>query len=216
MLLELFVVGTFWFWALIVAEVFWVFGFIKAERGGPAAGGLVVLALVLWLFGDFNVFAYIWAHPWEFAGGVGVYLGVGVVWSLAKWRMICGEIRDKFYDVRDRFMIKHKVTETIPAELSDKWLTELQNTDWTTGTEEGWRRRTSINEVADIIPLARNHKDYITFWMGYWPISMFWFFLHDMIEKLFQRIYDFFAGMFQRIANSVFANIPDEVRKDDK
>jgi hypothetical protein len=212
MLLELFVIGSFWFWALIIAEVAWVFGFVKYERGGPAFAGLVVLALVLWLLGDFNVFAWIWANPWELLAGVGVYLGLGVVWSLAKWRLVCTEIRDKFYEVRTKFLEDNNLGDAVPTDWSDRWLEELNNTTWS-DREDSWSRR-KIRAIKDVIPLARNHKNYIMFWMGYWPISMFWFFLHDMIEKLFQRIYDFFAGMFQRIANGVFSGIPDEIRKD--
>ena len=212
MIWELFVVGSIWFWALIVVEAVWLFGLVKYEKGWASGSSLLLTAALLCLFGNFNVFSWITYHPWNSVFYAAGYLVLGVVWSLVKWRLLCGDVRDKYLEVRQEFFDEHHIGETvIPKNLAERWLSCLRCVTWADYFEYHRHRISDIESIKDIIPNPQSHKRTILFWMAYWPLSMFWFFLHDMLERLFQELYNFFAGLFRRIANSVFAGVVDDI-----
>lgn len=85
MIVELFVIGTFWFWLLLILAAIVEYVFIDRDSGIGATATLMVTGLALWLFGNFNVFSWIWHHPGlSFCYGVG-YFVVGIIWSFVKW-----------------------------------------------------------------------------------------------------------------------------------
>ncbi|MFX6759778.1 hypothetical protein ABTH30_23050, partial [Acinetobacter baumannii] len=80
-------VGTFWFWALLLAAVVAVT--ILSENDHPLwAFFCVIVTLSLIQFcGNANPFGYLWSHPLLLGILVGLYLPGAVCWSFAKWRM---------------------------------------------------------------------------------------------------------------------------------
>jgi hypothetical protein len=214
---ELFIVGTFWFWALIVCEGIWLFGFTKYEKGWSSAGSLIVTALLLCFFGNVNVFSWIWSNPLMTLYYVIGYFVIGAAWSLIKWRFVCGDVRDKYLEVRDDFFGEHKLIagQPISPELQTRWISRVRGVNWSgylPVETADWRRR-EINSIKDIIPKAKDYKSCVLFWIGYWPLSAFWFFLSDLLERLITGIYNFLSGLLQRIANATFAGIPDDIKQ---
>ncbi|MHA2279790.1 MAG: hypothetical protein ACXAC5_02710 [Promethearchaeota archaeon] len=212
---ELFIVGTFWFWALIICEGLWLFGVSKHERGWASAVSLVLTALLLCFFGDVNIFAWIWQHPlmtvYYFIG----YLVIGAAWSVVKWRLLCGDIRDKYLEVRKDFFADRNLTsgKPIPPEHQKDWIDRIRRTEWSDYFSRWSRNSDQIKSIKDIIPKAKDYKPHILFWMGYWPLSLFWFFLSDLLERLFDKIYRLMTSLFQMIANATFAGIPDDIEQ---
>ncbi len=210
MIWELFLVGSFWFWALCVIEVAWLLRSLHEESGWGIGMSLVGLGVVLWLFGDFNVFAWAWMNPLFMLECVGAYLVLGVVWSLSKWKMLCNDIRTIVQEARVDFRKEHKIAqETIPVDLRGKWGEYLGNRDWSELPRRG-RYHGAISSIEDVIPHPRDYKATILYWLGYWPLSMIWFFFHDMIERVFNWIYQTFSKLYRSIARNTFAGIPDD------
>lgn len=208
MIWELFLIGTFWFWALIAVEFFWLLACLHQENGWGIGLSLLGLGAILWLFGDFNVFAWIWTNPILMLECAAGYLLIGVGWSLSRWKMFCVDVREVLQETRSEFLRDKKITE-ITDEHRDDWRDRLRNATWP-HTQKSWR---SIDSIDDIIPQAGEHKGTIMYWMGYWPLSMLWFFLHDMIERFFTAIYRKLKRLFQSIAQATFAGIQDDIAK---
>ena len=210
MWLGLFLVGSFWFWALCVVEFFWLLKSLHSEDGWGIGLSLLGVGLILWLLGDFNVFAWAWVNPLFMLECVGAYLVLGVVWSLSKWKMLCVDIRTMLQEAKIDFRSKYEITEdTIPLDLRGKWGEYLGNQDW------GWlpgrgRYNRSIRSIEDVIPHPKDYKATILYWLGYWPLSMLWFFFHDMIERVFTWIYRTFSRLYRSIARGTFAGISDD------
>ena len=214
MLLELFLVGSFWFWVICAVETAWLLRALHDESGWGIGMSLLGLGVVLWLFGDFNVFAWAWVNPIFMLECVGAYFVLGVVWSLSKWKMLCVDIRTILKEAKIDFKNEHKIKEdTIPPSLREKWTDYLSRRDWS--STSGYRWRGPIKSIEDIIPKAREHKATILYWLGYWPLSMLWFFFHDMIERLCDYIWQTFHKVYQSIARGTFAGIPDDFANDE-
>lgn len=175
---------------------------------------LLIVGVILWLFGDVNIFAWIGDNWLLFLETFGVYIVVGMLWSLIKWKLLCRKVRDKYYAVLAEFLKensqKSEVLTSIPEHLSEEWLNTLQNTCWSPWEE--WTPRKQIDSIRDIIPKPNDHKSYLLFWLGYWPLSVLWFFLDDVIDKLFHYIYKFLSRIYQPIANSTFADVKDDIK----
>lgn len=55
------------------------------------------------------------------------------------------------------------------------------------------------------IPQASKNKSKIIAWMAYWPFSFIGTLLNDPIRKLFNSIFNEFKELYQKMANSIFA-----------
>jgi hypothetical protein len=58
-------------------------------------------------------------------------------------------------------------------------------------------------------PQVRDHKERIVRWMMCWVTSVIWTLCHDFLTRLYRRIVDMLAGLFQRISDRVFAKFDD-------
>ncbi len=209
MLLELFLIGSFWFWAIMVVEAGWLLYCLHEESGGGIGGSLVVLSLILLLFGDFNVFSWIWFNPVLMLECAAAYLIVGSIWSVVRFKLLCTDARDLLEDTKEEFKEEHKIEGPIPADMREKWRKFAGSKSWP-GSDR-WSK--TISTIADVIPKPRNNKATILYWMGYWPLSMLWFFLHDMIERIVTRIYRAFAKMYEAIARNTFVGVDDDFKE---
>lgn len=245
MVWELFLIGSFWFWAVIFVETFWLLRCLHEESGWGIGLSLFGLGILLWLFGDFNIFTWAWYNPiWLLECAVG-YLVIGTIWSLTRWKMLCVDVRDQLNEVKEEFRLKHEISGAIiPDKLRSDWRDYLSNQCWEQWEQFG-RYRNSIrsksvaklgyieatrqyidrlqrnvaateskSSMEDIIPQPREFKARILYWLGYWPLSMLWFFFHDIIERVFNRIYKTFSRLYQSIARGTFAGIPDDLGGD--
>lgn len=206
MIWELFLVGSFWFWAIIIVESFWLIRCLHEESGTGIGGSLIGLALLLWLFGDFNIFAWIYANPLPLLQYVAGYFVVGGLWSVIRFKLLCTDARDLLEETKQEFKEQHEITGGIPTNMREKWRKFAGSRTW-----PGNRWSTSmINSIEDVIPKPRENKATIMYWIGYWPLSVIWFFLHDVIERVVRACYRRLTKMFEAIARSTFAGVEDD------
>jgi hypothetical protein len=86
-MLTLFLVGTFWFWALITVVAIMLFVF--TEKGFTYWSTFTTLAtlLLLQFYGNIKFFSWAYTHPKELILFLLAYLAVGVVYSIMKWSL---------------------------------------------------------------------------------------------------------------------------------
>lgn len=102
-----FLIGTLWFWILFgVASCLIIFFLEDALRynrdiGGGTKSTLVILgALTLYYFlgsrqDVIDLFTFVKDHPFLTLGRIGIYIGVGVVWSFFKWYFYLTNVKEK-------------------------------------------------------------------------------------------------------------------------
>lgn len=207
---ELIILGSPIFWVVVAIESLVLFATIKKEEGWPAFISLGLFAGVLCLFGDFNVFRWVWDNWLLTLELAGAYVLAGIIWSLLKWKILCWKVKVIYQKTVTEFLKghesipKYKPTATTDRAFED-WKHALSMAKWP--DYDTWGR--SFHSLADIIPQAHKNKSRILFWMGYWPISIFWFIFNDVIDKLFQNLYNMLSNVYKGIAEGTFRGIED-------
>lgn len=57
------------------------------------------------------------------------------------------------------------------------------------------------------------HKTKITHWMIYWPISGLWTLMSNPVAKAFNRIFDEFEAVYQKITDKIMKELTDKQTK---
>ncbi len=83
----------------------------------------------------------------------------------------------------------------MPPELKKDWQREMPS----------WLRN-------DGKPDVTQHKSEIIFWMTYWPVSLIWTCIDDIVKKLFEHIFNVIRSSLQGISDRAF-KIYDEDTK---
>lgn len=70
-----------------------------------------------------------------------------------------------------------------------------------------WKVSTYENLVKELTPKAIKNKAAIVMWIAYWPISMVWYIIGDLLKDLGLALYKLVGGNFQKVANSKFEQL---------
>ena len=194
---ELFVLGTFWFWALIAAEIILLFMFVEWENGFGATVSLIVFAAALQWCGDTNIIGFIFDNPLRLLAVVAAYFLLGGIWGTVKWWIFIRDRLEEYEELRDEFLRNKGLTEgtTVPQQFRREWKENLER-----------NRSYSLHgrSLADA-PRARDNKSRILRWMSFWPVSLLWSFLDDFVKRIFRSIYQRIHNFLQRIADNMWA-----------
>lgn len=184
---EIFAVGTFWFWALVVAEIILLFIFTENKHGWGGTISLVVFAGLLQWCGSIDIFGFMATNPLKIVAFVLSYVALGLLWAIyGKWVLL---IRDQISDRR---------------EAEEQWL----ESRGLKGKVLGEREKAEITDYLDRAhpqPLIKNHKADFCRWATFWWISMAWFFGADLIRRVYNEIYKSIAAYLQRISDKMWA-----------
>lgn len=200
---ELFVVGTFWFWALVVAEVLLLFVFVNYENGIGATISLIAFGALLQWFGGVDILGYMVSHPIAVLAMVAAYLLAGVTWSVIRWWLYCRDRVSKYNGLKQEFLVENGEpagTKVVPAHLRSLWAEWLKD------------HRDSNGKSLGDTPRVRDNKNRILGWMTFWVISVIWFLINDFVKGIFKEIYQYVAGFLQRIADNMFAHVRDDLQ----
>lgn len=195
----LFTLTGLWFWAIISAWVIVTFIYIHKEQPGWASFWLIAFLIGLHLGGVVNVIEIVLNHPWKILGLFGAYIGVGLVWTIFKFKMWSRDrrilINNEISQLRNNFLKEYEINETsIPKNLQEKWQRLINGNMYLARAKNGMN--------------VEENKGRLTLWAVWWPISMIWTFISDWITKIFNLlIFDMLGGLLGRIVESEKAKI---------
>lgn len=194
---ELIAAGTFWFWAIIVAEIVLLFVFINYENGIGALVSLVAFCACLQFFGDTDLVAlvvqnYLWTGV-IIAG----YIALSIPWGVFRWSMYCRDQLEVYEDSKAKFLLEKGLANTkiVPIEHREEWKRFVAST-------QSWSTKRTIADS----PLAREHKSFIIRSMSLWVIDAIWWILGDMCVRIWKNIYNRITGLLQHISDNMFSN----------
>ena len=202
---EIFVVGTFWFWALVVSEIILLFAFVNYDNGFGATISLLVFGACLQWFGQVDIIHYVSARPWAVGGALLAYFVLGLTWGIIRWYFFCLDRIRKYKELKNKFLEgKHLPLNTVmPEELRGEWDKVLD-----TAYAEGNYLRSRLSTP----PKVGDNKNRIISWMTFWIPSMIWFFINDFVKRVFKEIYQYIHGFLQRIADNMFAHVDEDLK----
>jgi hypothetical protein len=201
----IFVVGSGWFWLLLVAECIIVLVLLEWDQGAIATLTFVATLLLLQFLGDVNIYGYVIRHPETVLMGAAAYFVLGTVWAIAKWWFFVREQRSWYDELRAAFLRLHRLEPQsgMPEGLQHHWQQCLS-----LGKKNGHR--------VEVRPSAAGHKRDIVRWMSYWPWSFSWTILKDPVRKAFLTIYHNIAAYLQEISNRAFKGVEADLPPPDE
>lgn len=213
-MLDIFIFGSFWFWALIVAEFVLLLVFTEWENGVAATISAIVFLAALQFMGNVDILGHIYERPYSVIFIVLAYLLIGIGWATFQWvRFNKAKIR-KYYEILAEYCERYNLprdTKVLPEEHKKEWIRQVS------------RSEDKNKETIASTPKIRHHKAKVMKWMSLWVFSMILFFLKDMVKEFVYFIYLSIAGHLQKIADSIWnkSDIADnlkvsEVMKDDE
>lgn len=203
-MLELFVAGTFWFWALVVIEIVLLFLFVEWENGVGATVSLLVFGAALQFFGDTDILGYVMSNPVQLLIIAAAYFAIGAVWSIIKWYIFCKDRLEEYNELKSEFLrskgLPEKVSDPIPVEYRTEWKKKLED-----------RRNYRSDRLLSEAPLVRHHKAQVLRWMSFWPISVIWSLINDFVKRVCKSIYLRIAKFLQRVSDNIFSGVQGDL-----
>lgn len=194
---ELFVVGTFWFWMLLAAEIALLFMFVEYENGFGATVSVLVFGAALQLMGGVDILGFLYAHPIKVVALVAAYFALGAIWGVVKWWIFCSDKLREYEEFKSEFLKDngHAGAKVVPEDLRAKFKRCLvDHAPWKGGC------RRDLSQA----PLVKEHKARVLRWMTFWWVSLIWSLINDFVKRLFREIYNRIAAFLQHISDAMF------------
>ncbi|MAG26095.1 hypothetical protein CMI47_10995 [Candidatus Pacearchaeota archaeon] len=229
MITEFILIGGFWFWALIALFVVLEIACIENVKSIASFFCFLAFLAILALFSSITLgvmLSFVASNwPWVIVGLAG-YLIIGTGWSTFKWKNLLYwrkiSIKEGIEKAKKKVAAKKSDTERgigrfVPRDektiYSDEINQSLSECDHFVGA--------SISDYGDrdgIKPTVGTYKEEIFVWITWWPFSMVWYAIHDVVREVVDWIYQTIRAWYQRMSDKAFADIeglPDENKKED-
>jgi hypothetical protein len=197
----------FWVPLAIITIILWCF--VVHERGGWAT--IATIALGVAIAAKFPVVIDFITNPLYVAGALVLYAVIGVLWARYKWSNFLTKKAEAFVASRAAFLRQKNLpldyfkAHSADAEMLASFVKEIKY-----GAPRGtnWADITKMSELLKLVaPQASTNKGSIVIWIAYWPISVIWFIVADLVTELAEAIYRAVSGHFQRMSDAKFDSI---------
>jgi hypothetical protein len=218
-LLTLFVFGGFWFWGLLGLASLLLILFLENEKGSYATVMFLSVLAILLSLGNANWATWILQHPVRSLLFVASYLGVGVVYGIAKWWLYVQDAATRYREMRNEWLrqeIESRSDKNVHSQFMVSWQKALQTGVLDSVVLKEWKKylkqyynmhpyRRSISK-----PQAVKNKGRIVSWMTFWVWSGLWTLINDPVRRFFNWAYQSLSGTLQRMSDRAFDGINGE------
>ena len=218
--IALFVLGSPFWWLLLFAGSCFLIRLIESEEFAGAFAVVCGWALLVTFFGSgVEQLKWVSVNPGHFISIIGAYIAVGAVWGIIKWYLYVCKKLDEYESLKYEWLKDKGVdSKTIPDSLKIAWLDYLvKNSKYVTKkkvydeTTKTWTEK----PIVQVQPRAWLNKSRITSWMAYWPWSMFWTLLADVLRQVFEKIQKLLGNLMDSISNMVFKHVDSDFQTQD-
>lgn len=186
------------FWPLTVVALIIILACEETERDFLAFATLCAYLFVAWKFMGLDWIGYAREHTGQMLLIILGYFVAGLIWAVVKWVLYVIKMRSLYRELKCNFLKQKKVEgEEIPAEYKDAWKDFFERSK-----SRGYREE-SIPATA---PRISDHKARFARWMTYWPMSMIWTVLADLVKDLFNAIFEAVKGGMQSISDKIYGD----------
>jgi len=214
-LYDVFLFGTFWFWAVLVFFAAAVIVLTEFEKGFFAFLTMLMGCAIFQLFGGTDILGYIWHNPIWAVVWVAAYFAGGVLYSLVRWRGYASDQREKYEDIKERWLVdkgqKATAKMVIPPNLAAEWEKYLKDYQGRYGRCYVDGLEMTLDEIkAGEGPQFRNNKSRCMTWMTYWPFSAFWYLLNDPVRRVFRKAMNGLRGAYEAISRHAWQGVSND------
>lgn len=180
-------VGGFLFWVIVIAFLI-ACEFSTVNESHWSFAWLIIFLGVLAWGSTFNPFAWMWHNPGTTLMAAALYIVVGVGWGFVKWMFHL-----------------HNEKDYIEANLAD-YKTQYNQALITVHSPFNGTF-TDYLESRKLISRAAKNKYLISIWMLWWPFSVLWTALHDVLRRFYNWVIEKYLYLFDKINVSVFGSL---------
>jgi hypothetical protein len=208
---ELFVIFSFWWWAIIAVGGFFL---VLSINDDSWIGATVVSAITLAVLTVLGTSAWVWIqwcwhNPWLLCAGLLGYVLLALIWSIVKWYFFLTDCRAEYVEQRDDWLeTKDEDPGKVPEHLMKAWLEHAKSRFFFS-----WRRHAkdfsgmTLTSPKALFPKAKENKGRIVTWMVWWPLSIIWTIIADWVKRFFSRLFEFVKTLFDRISARIFKEV---------
>jgi hypothetical protein len=216
MLWPIFVLFGPWWWILVIVASIWIIAAIESENGFGATVVFIAAFVAMTVFGTLPIITWVTENPWLTAGIVGAYLFIGgPITGVIRWFTFVHDELEKYENKKRSWLKSHNIVETdVPEYARLEWLqyisgefSWLKITGWN-GHGRDWDPATV--KVQQCYPRAWDYKARIVTWMMYWPWTLFWTLLDDVISRWFKIIQQKLSAFMDAISRSIFKRVKSD------
>jgi len=221
-LIVLFTLGSPLFWLLVLVVSGCVIWAVEENRWYWAGFSVLAFLAACIFLGDTGIVKSIIERPYMIVPWAGGFVGLGITWGFVKWFAFLHKRRRKYEDAKLTWLREQGLLDAkdVPEELKEKWTLWLLNSnDWSRRKvafvpANKWDTEPAVDpteRVLTVRPRAWENKTKIITWMAFWPWSLFWYLLGDLLHDLWNRIYSWLGDLFEQMSKHVFRNISADV-----
>jgi hypothetical protein len=192
-----FVLGAAGWWIISIGCFIWLIIAVEKHSWISSLICAVLYIVFMQFLAKSDLFGHVIKHPLATFLYILSYFVIGFTWSFVKWWLFVGKLMEKRAQLNKKFLNEYKTrnreSEMNSKDMKEKWATELRYADLD---------KTSISE----------NKTKISVWVMYWPISLIWSLVDDLIKKIIKQLVIFFKGIYDAITNIMMRGV-DEVEK---
>ncbi len=207
------VIGSFWFWFLVVLASLFIIRELEYEEGYGATFTLLgTVAVVILCNGGFkSALVYAAEHAVTFLVLAVAYIVVGLVWMVVKWWFFTKNFSDQYEKARTAFLRQNNLLPdaAVPAKLKAKLVKHIKDQlSGGYGKDYDQRYKIKFNDDGLLLPLEPlDHNSTLAMWAGHWPFSALWTLLNDPVKRAYRFCIARMTGLLRAISASNFKTV---------
>lgn len=183
--MEFLLVGTFWFWAIVFAEIVLLFTFTCFNNTSWSVFSLIIFASILQWGSKLNIISYVTNNWLQIVAYVVGYFLIGTAWMIARWYLYNKEQYEKIMNyVNERWRLPRGIDA----------------------------QRSARDYIKNNRPKPSEKKGLLIDWMTFWWLSIIIYFCSDFVTKIANMIYNFVASTLENISNKIFSSLPKDLQ----
>jgi hypothetical protein len=190
----------FWWWALTLSILGWIFILEEMEKPGEVCGVLLLYVLLAVFLGDFlSVFKWVAANG-AFIGLIcaPTYLICGFFWGIFRYWWEQSISLAKYNEAKVDFLTIKRIPNVtpqteIPENLLEEWASKV-----------GENPSHSYYGANNLRKFFNHQKKRVITWMSWWWLSMISFVCKDFITRFYYIVLNWSRGIFEAIDRRVW------------
>lgn len=198
------------FWILLVLSSIAIIASIENDSPSWATSTIALMFAILYFFSDFSV-RYTWHFDWRFAATYLIgYIIIGIVWSVFKWLLSLSARRERWDEAVSEYKKQNQIDPKTVVSKKDPALIEYMKVNHRefliVPNSSVWAPSGNLNS-AYLEPRPEPNKARIILWMTYWPWSILWSLLDDIIRGIGRNLYRWLKSLYESMATWMFSDI---------
>lgn len=200
---------VFGFWGAIALWFIISISFVAKSRVIVPTVATIALLVALHFFTSEGIWDAMKANWLFYTECFGVYLAIGLIWSVIRWYSGCKTLSNLLNDKIDAYKAKNT------KKTFHEWFYENCKHEYVEKAQEVIASSFSVSplgDTSDIIPSASKNKAVISTWMAYWPLDLLCRIFGYWTASFWKFIVGHLTGFYRELAAKAFDSTREKLK----